>query len=145
MPVHRETRLLPHSCTQLFQLVLDIERYPEFVPGYLWAQVIQRSDTGMEVEQTVGIGAATVSFRSHAEFTEGRTTVIRAEEEPFRRLVVEWRFAPQEDGCRVEFGVDYQLHGPLAPLLAHWLVWVAPCLLDAFVRRARYLPLNGGA
>ena len=48
--------------------MLDIERYPEFVPGYLRAQVLRRGTDTLEVEQSVGVGPATVTFRSHAEF-----------------------------------------------------------------------------
>lgn len=136
MPDHCETRLLPFTAEQLFDLVLDIERYPEFVPGYGRARVVQRGESWLTVEQSLGIGPATVPFRSRAEFERPQHIVVQATDGPFRRLIVEWRFAPEPGGCRVTFRVEYLLHGLLAPLVGGWLELTAPHLLAAFARRA---------
>lgn len=136
MVEHRETRLLPHDCAALFDLVCDIERYPQFVPGYVRAQVLQRSDGYLRVEQAIGIGAAVITFHSEAELQRPGRITIHAADGPFKRLVVEWQFTPVGSHCRVEFCVAYQLHGVLAPLVSAWLKLTAPRLLDAFVQRA---------
>lgn len=139
MTVHRESRLLPFPCEQLFRLVLDIECYPDFVPGYSAARVLRREAAALEVEQSIGVGPAAVSFRSRAEFEPVRYISIQVVDGPFRRLQVEWRFTPHGAGCRVGFAVGYALQGPLVPLLGPWLEVTAPRLLDAFVRRAAVL------
>lgn len=126
-------------------LVLDIERYPEFVPGYQRAQVLRREADALEVEQSVGVGPATVVFRSRAVFVPLQRIAIHAVDGPFHRLAVEWSFTPQGSGCQVELSVDYELRGPSAPLLARWLKWSAPRLLDVFMQRAAQLNGQGPA
>jgi ribosome-associated toxin RatA of RatAB toxin-antitoxin module len=139
MPVQQTSRLLPYRDDQLFQLVLDIERYPEFVPGYRRARIVRRGDDALDVEQTVGFGPATFTFHSSAEFQQPSRIFIRATDGPFRRLDVEWRFVAEEGGCRVSAETHYQLHGLLAPVLAGWLDFLLPRLLDAFAARAAKL------
>ncbi len=139
MPVQQTSRLLPYRSDQLFRLVLDIERYPEFVPGYRRARIVQRGADALGVEQTVGFGPATFSFHSTAEFQVPTRIFIHATDGPFRRLDVEWRFADEEGGCRVSAQTHYQLHGLLAPVLAGWLEFLVPRLLDAFAARAAKL------
>ncbi len=136
MTKHSESRLLPYACEQLFELVLDVERYPEFVPGYLEAWVVERSARHLEVEQEVGMGPATIRFRSRAEVEGQRRIHVHATDGPFRRLELTWVFAADADGCRVEFTVAYRLQGPLAPIVESWLALTAPHLLEVFVRRA---------
>ncbi len=139
MVAQRQSRLLPFSCERLFFLVLDIERYPEFVPGYQRARVLRRDTDTLDVEQSIGVGPATATFRSRAVFAPLQRIAIHTDDGPFRRLAVEWRFTPQESGCRIEISVGYALRGPLAPLLTRWLEWSAPHLLDVFTRRAAQL------
>ena len=139
MSRHHVSRLLPYTCEQLFALVLDIERYPEFVPGYRAARV-QRSDAqALEVEQSAGFGPVIITFRSRAEFTAPTHIVIRASDGPFRRLDVTWRFEPESSGCRVSADIHYELAGLMASLLRGGLAMFAPRLLDAFARRAARL------
>lgn len=138
MRQHRESRCLPYSCEQLFALVLDIERYPDFVPGYRHARITRRGQDALEVMQTVGLGPATVSFRSHAEFTAPARIHVRATDGPFRRLEVEWHFAAEEPGCRVTALTSYQA-GLWLPWLDGWMALMAPRLLGAFAKRAELL------
>lgn len=139
MPVQQTSRHLPYRDDQLFQLVLDIERYPEFVPGYRRARIVRHGDDALDVEQTVGFGPATFSFDSTAEFERPSRIFIRATDGPFSRLEVEWRFVEEAGGCRVSAETHYQLHGLLAPVLAGWLDFLMPRLLDAFAARAAKL------
>ena len=105
MVAQSQSRLLPYPCERLFSLVLDIERYPEFVPGYLRAQVLRRGTDTLEVEQSVGVGPATVTFRSQAEFAPLQRIAFHSADGPFHRLAMEWSFARQGSGCRVGFSV----------------------------------------
>lgn len=139
MRQHRESRRLPYSCEQLFALVLDIERYPEFVPGYRHSRVTRRQPGMLEVTQTVGFGPASIAFRSRADYTEPLHVHIHATDGPFRRLEVEWQFVAEDGGCRVTALTHYQAGGLLASWVDGWLDLVAPRLLGAFAKRAAYL------
>ena len=57
---------LPFTCEQIFDLAADIERYPEFLPGWISARILSRAVDQLEVEQVLGIGPARVQFRSRA-------------------------------------------------------------------------------
>ncbi|GAB4298443.1 MAG: type II toxin-antitoxin system RatA family toxin [Thiohalomonadaceae bacterium] len=139
MSRHSVSRLLPYRREQLFDLVLDIERYPEFVPGYSRARILRREVDALEVEQHAGFGPATFRFRSRAEFVIPERIAIRALDGPFRRLDVNWHFLPQDGGCLVTAETHYELAPLLAPLLQGGLALLAPRLLDAFARRAAEL------
>lgn len=139
MSRHHVSRLLPYTCDQLYALVLDIERYPEFVPGYRAARILHREAQALEVEQSAGFGPLMLTFRSRAEFTAPVRIHIHASDGPFRRLEVTWQFTPHAGGCRVSADTQYELGGLLAPLLRGGLAVFAPRLLDAFARRAAQL------
>ncbi|MEA1937918.1 MAG: SRPBCC family protein, partial [Pseudomonadota bacterium] len=64
MAIHREHRRLPYSCKQIFDLVADIERYPEFLPWCLDARVFERKKTNFLAELHVGRGPIRERFTS---------------------------------------------------------------------------------
>jgi len=136
MASHQLSRVLPYPCRPLFDLVLDIERYPEFVPGYAAARVLRREDATLTVEQHIGLGPASFRFRSRADFLAHEHIFIRALDGPFRRFEVSWRFVSQEGGCRVTVETLYQPNRLLAPLLHGVMDAFGARLLDAFARRA---------
>lgn len=139
MSYYHQSRRLPYTCEQLFALVLDIEHYPEFVPAYHQARILQREVSMLEVEQVVGFGPVVLSFRSRAEYTAPTRIFIHASDGPFHRLDVTWSFMPEDGGCRVTAEIDYRPSGLLAPLLRGGLTLLASRLLDAFARRAARL------
>ena len=98
MSQHRVSRLLPYTCQQLYMLVLDIERYPEFVPGYRQARIVRHEVNALEVEQAVGFGPLGFRFRSRATYTAPSYIEVLASDGPFRRLEVRWEFAAEGAG-----------------------------------------------
>jgi len=136
MSRYHTRRLMPYSAAQLHAMVLDIERYPEFVPGYQGAAIEQRGEGHINVVQTIGVGPATVRFHSQARYEVSSLIHILAQDGPFKQLEVEWNFCDTDEGCEVEFLVEYHLHGLFAPLLRSWLQLTAPQLLAVFARRA---------
>ncbi len=136
MPSQRQSRILPYSCEQMFALALDIESYPEFVPGYRSTAVTSTGPQSLTVDQSVGLGPVQQRFHSEAWFERPNLIRIRANDGPFRALEVEWRFAPDPAGCRVDFEVSYRLASAGSFITSAWLGLVAPQLLETFVRRA---------
>ena len=96
---------LPYSAELLFELVLDVERYPEFVPGWHAVQILERNGNTLSVAQTFAIGPLTWRFTSHATFERPTRITIESTEQPFQRLVLDWHFRPLPDGCIVELDV----------------------------------------
>ncbi len=138
MTVHRERRLFPVAAERLYPLVADVERYPEFVPGWRKARVLERAGNEARVEQTLGLAGFPIRFTSRAFFDPPRRLQIRAESGPFRRLVIDWRFEPVEGGCRVELQVDFELGSLLLDRTARALLGtLGRRVMEAFESRAR--------
>ncbi len=133
-----EHRRLPLAQTALFDLVLDIERYPEFVPGYQKAAILSRQAQRLTVWQEIGMAGLQFRFRTTATFCRPEWVRIHTAQAPFREMTIDWRFQPEPpQACSVWFTLDYALRFGGLPG-THWLFkQMAAKTVDAFVRRAR--------
>lgn len=140
MPAHRQSRHVPYTVEQMFDLVADIERYPEFVPGYREAHVLSCDAGRLRVRQHIGFGAFSACFDSEAELERPHHICVRSHERPFHRLAIDWYFSREGDGCRVQCQAEFLLaDGLTAFALAPWLDLLARHLTAAFIRRAQVL------
>ncbi len=120
MKQYTEQLFQPYRCEDLFDLVADIESYPEFIPGWQSVRVLDSGDNWISVEQKIGLGPAHLDFTSRATLKRPQTIHIESTGRPFKRLCIDWHFSPRTSGCRVEFISSLQLtamHGLAAPLL----------------------------
>jgi coenzyme Q-binding protein COQ10 len=129
MPIYRETRVLPYSVDRLFDLIADVERYPEFLPWWHSARVRRRDGNTEYVDQVVGPSIAPFRFASTTVLERPDRIKTTSTERPFRRLEIHWTFAPAPQGsCAATFAVDYELRsGALQRLVG--------VIFDAAVRR----------
>ncbi len=123
MPSHHVERVLPYAPDQLFALVGDVERYPEFVPWItsLHAEPPRPAGEGVdELAAEAGVGFSflterfSTSVRRDAQARRIDVGLIRG---PFRRLANAWRFEPHPRGCRVVFDIDFQFKTRLLDVL----------------------------
>ena len=114
MPSHAESRSLPYSATQMYDLVGDVARYPQFIPWIIGARV--RSVTPMP-EGQVMLADLVVGFKMFRERFGSRVTLRPEMQEidteyidgPFKHLISHWRFRDREGGgCEVAFDVDFE-------------------------------------
>jgi len=119
MPGIRETRQLPYSAEQMFELVADVGRYPEFLPWIVATRV--RSDDGHEMvaDMLVGFKALREKFTSKViKDRPGRLEVIYVDG-PMRDLDNVWLFRPLEDGgCEIDFSVNFSFRNKMFEMLA---------------------------
>ena len=115
MPQFTTRRRVRHSCADMFDLVADVQRYPEFVPLCKDMKVRQRTPTGEGVE--IIVADMTVSFKLVRETFRSRVTLDRPKlqilveylQGPFSRMQNRWSFRPGGDEtCEVEFFIDYE-------------------------------------
>jgi coenzyme Q-binding protein COQ10 len=142
MPVHAEQRLLPYRPEQLFELVADIERYPEFLPWCLGARITRREETVIHADLIIG-------FRMIRERFKSRVTLDRAIHRidvayldgPFKYLRNHWIFEPMPGGAtRLDFFVDFEFRSALLSKLIGVLFNEAVRrMVAAFEGRARQL------
>ncbi|MFB2532465.1 type II toxin-antitoxin system RatA family toxin [Paracoccus sp. p4-l81] len=122
MPKHAETRQLPYSAQQMYDLVADVARYPEFLPWNSAARVRQATPQG---DGSVLVEAdLVISFKVFRERFGSRVRLwpdadpLRIDTEyldgPFRYLTSGWTFADRpEGGCDVAFHVDFEFRNPI--------------------------------
>ncbi len=135
MPEYREKLVQPFDCDDLFELVLDIESYPEFVPGWRAVRVLERGADWLRVEQRIGLGPVRMRFESQATFERPRSIRIESSSRPFRRLCIEWRFAGDADGCRIEFDASLSMLA-MNRFATPLLELMGSSVIAAFKRRA---------
>lgn len=119
MPRHHETRELPHSAEQMFALVTDIARYPEFLPWVIALRVRSDSEQEAIADMIVGFKGLRESFSCRVHKERPRIVTVSYIDGPMKHLENEWHFAPLETGgCRVDFMVDFSFRSRVFETLA---------------------------
>jgi coenzyme Q-binding protein COQ10 len=141
MPQHAERRLLPYSAEQLFDLVADVERYPEFLPWCLAARVKRREDNVVVAELVIGFKMVRERYTSRIVLDRPRRIEVGYEEGPFRHLANHWTFEPAPGGgCYVDFFIDFEFSSRLLNRIIGPLFDEASRrMIAAFETRARRL------
>ncbi len=136
-----ETATLPFDCRQLFELVADIERYPDFLPGWLSARILAREGGQLRVEQVLQAGPARLRFRSRAQLQPCSRIHIETLDGPLRGSRIEWRFTALDGGrCQLQLHSRLAASNPLLELPLQWLAGgTGRRLLPLFEQRARRL------
>ena len=141
------TKLIGHPWSDLFNLVLDVKSYPQFVPHCHDVRLLSRKtpEPGMTVivsRMTVGFSALEVGYSNRTTGDAiGRKISVDAADGPLRFLTAHWRFEPQDEThTRVHFSVNYEFSNPvLAAVASRVFAAMFGKILDAFERRARRL------
>lgn len=113
MPTHAEKRTLTYTPDQMFALVADVGKYPEFLPWCAGARVLTRTETELTANLTIGFGPFRESFTSRVTLDRPSRVTVKYENGPFRYLNNQWSFEPDPRGCRVNFFVDFEFRSRL--------------------------------
>jgi coenzyme Q-binding protein COQ10 len=108
MPTHAERQIVPYRPEQLFDLVADVGKYPEFLPWCAAARVRHRTPVELVADVTVGFGPFRESFTSRDTLERPNHIRVRYENGPFRYLNNQWDFIPHDQGCEVDFFIDFE-------------------------------------
>jgi coenzyme Q-binding protein COQ10 len=119
MPRHSETRHLPYSPEQMFNLVADVARYGEFLPWVAAVRVRSNSETEMVADLVVGFKALREKFTSRVIKQASESIHVDYLEGPLSHLTNDWKFRPDgEGGCFVDFTVDFAFRSRIFEALA---------------------------
>ncbi len=137
MPTHAERRVVGYRPEQIFDLVADIGKYPDFLPWCLGARVRAQSEREVVADLTIGFGPFRESFTSRVALERPLLIRVRYENGPFRYLNNQWRFAPDPRGTHVDFFVDFEFRSRLLQA-AIGVVFneAVRRMVNAFLRRA---------
>lgn len=113
MPTHAEQRVIPYSAEQLFDLVADVGKYPEFLPWCVRSVVRSRTEHELLADLTIGFGPFRESYTSRVTLERPSRIVVGYERGPFKHLRNVWTFTPEGQGCRVDFFVDFEFSSRL--------------------------------
>ena len=146
MPSHSETRHLPYTADQMYALVADVARYPDFLPWTAAARV--RSVTPQGDGSKVMEADLVISFKVFRERFSSRV-VLRPEERrieteyldgPFHHMRSDWQFHDASGGCEVSFDVDFAFRNRILQKAADvFFLEAMRRIVGAFERRAQAL------
>lgn len=149
MPSHSETRTLPYSAQQMYDLVADVARYPEFLPWCAAARVRKRTDQGdhevMEADLVISFKVFRERFGSRVLlWPDDRKIETSYLDGPFRHMHSTWAFREREGGCEVDFHVDFEFRNALLQSVIGLVFNDAmQRIVRAFERRAEALYSKG--
>ena len=133
------TALVPYTPAQMFALVADIERYPEFVPWVVGAKVLKRDENGVIGQLEMERAGLREKFTTRNVFEEPVRMSLALVEGPFRLLDGLWTFDALGDrGTKIRLNIRFEFSNPLtAMLLSRAFEKSCADMVDAFVLRAR--------
>lgn len=119
MPKHSETRHLPYTPEQLFDLVADVRRYPEFLPWVVAVRVRSDKETETVADLAVGFKALKETFTSRVIKQRAREIEIDYVDGPLKYLHNNWKFESDgQGGTNIHFTVDFAFKSRMFELLA---------------------------
>jgi coenzyme Q-binding protein COQ10 len=141
VPTHAERRVLRYTPEQLFALVADIEKYPEFLPWCVGARIRRRDGNTILADLVIGFKMVRERFTSKVVLAPSSRIDVAYSEGPFKYLTNHWVFEPTPDGgCSIDFFVDFELRSKMLQALIGLVFNEAvQHMVDAFEKQAREL------
>lgn len=145
MPSHTEQQVSPYTPKQLFDLVVDIEKYPEFLPWCRAARILERGENEFLGELVISFAHITENYTSRVtltppqENTAGSIDVVMVKG-PFEHLTNNWKFTPTENGTIIDFALDFKFRSRiLEKLIGSLFSKATNKMVSAFKKRAEEL------
>ena len=137
MTTINRSALVPYSANRIYELVLDVGSYPEFLPWCVGGSVA--TQTAVEQVATVKIrkGPLNTQFTTRNSLQSGQSIDVSLIEGPFKTLEGGWYFKPlSADACKVEMTMNFDFGGPAGMLMKPIFAQICESLLGAFLARA---------
>ncbi|MBA3479923.1 MAG: type II toxin-antitoxin system RatA family toxin [Lautropia sp.] len=141
MPIVKKNALVPFPAARMFDLVAEVEEYPEFLPWCGGTQIHQRTEEGMVATIRIAYRGLSQSFTTENRHDRPNRIELTLRDGPFSRLHGVWTFkAITPQACRIDLELDYEMRsGLIAQLLGPVFEQIAQTMVDAFVDRAEAL------
>jgi ribosome-associated toxin RatA of RatAB toxin-antitoxin module len=131
--------LVHHSASQMFDLVADVEKYPQFMPWCGGATVSSRDDCGMQASITISLAGLKQTFTTRNTHHYPECIELELVDGPFSVLTGKWQFiALSEDACKILFTLNYSFSSrTLEALVGPIFNRIATSFIDSFTQRAQ--------
>jgi ribosome-associated toxin RatA of RatAB toxin-antitoxin module len=139
MTVVQKSALVKFSALQMFELVNDIESYPQFLPWCSGSRIIKRGDDFVEAELLINKGGFKKSFSTRNRIDLGGKITVSLLDGPFSHLEGVWNFMPlREDASKISLDLEFEMSSKLASL-AFGAVFNQICntMVSSFTSRAK--------
>jgi coenzyme Q-binding protein COQ10 len=138
MARYNASTVVPFTPEQMYNLVVDMDRYPEFLPWCAQARKYECTDTSFKSEMTFAFKAIRETFYTIDRVEVNRRITITMTSGPFRHLESEWQFTPIEGGTKVDFFIDFNFKSKLIDLTIGPVFGEASRrMVEAFKQRAQ--------
>ena len=145
MPKASVKRLIDCKKEQLIDLVLDIEKYPDFVPFCLWSKIYEKKDKGDQLlivaDLTIGKGPFKDTYKSDVKFNKNEDSIyVTNLDGPLKHLENKWHFKQENNFTEISFDVDFELKNDfLNIIMTKSFQFGLDKIADAFQKRAEQL------
>jgi len=141
MHCFEETRVIDVSAQTMYNLVMDIEAYPAFVPWVSHTTILSHGESELRAEVGIDLAGLKHAFKTIDRFTPKTAVEIELLSGPFRFLESTWSFeALSEKSCRVSFAIEFQFESAFLDMVASPLFGAAcKTMVKTFERRAHSL------
>ncbi|MCO6413468.1 MAG: type II toxin-antitoxin system RatA family toxin [Thiogranum sp.] len=139
MTTINKSALVPYSPAQMFDLVDNIDAYPEFLPWCRSTRVISRDEDLVRATIELSKGGVDKAFTTANRNQKNKMIEIRLVDGPFKRLDGFWRFDPLGDeGCKISLDLEFEFSSRmLGMVVGPVFSQIANSLVDAFQKRAK--------
>lgn len=138
MPCHIEQQYSPYTPQQLFDMVSDVAKYPEFLPWCRAARILQRRENEFLGELVISFAHLTESYVSRVVLNAPHAIDVTLVRGPFEYLSNQWRFSPAtQGGTMIDFQLDFKFRSKmLEKLIGGLFARATQKMVDAFQKRA---------
>ncbi|MES2729610.1 MAG: type II toxin-antitoxin system RatA family toxin [Pseudomonadota bacterium] len=141
MPTYAEQKFLPYTQAQLFSLVADVDKYPEFLPWCTACRTTRReSETVFFADLVIGYKLIRERIACRVEAVAPDSIHVAYLQGPLKHLSNHWRFIPQDGGCLIDFYVDFELKNAFFQgFMSMFFHEAIQRMVGAFEARAKHL------
>ena len=141
MPKYFKICRLPYSCESIFNLVADVESYPDFLPWCIATRIRSTDETHMSADMVIGFKMFREQFTSSVILIRPRNIQVEYENGPFKHLKNHWIFDTESEGnCLVDFSVDFEFSSQiLERAIGKVFTGAVQRMVSSFEKRAKIL------
>ena len=137
MPTHAEKKRLPYTPAEMFDLVADIEKYPDFLPWCVGTRIRSREGSLVVADMIIGYKMFRESFTSRVTLSKPDRIDVEYSDGPFKYLHNHWIFEPDGKGTCIDFFVDFEFKSRILQAMIGVVFGEAVrIMVNAFERRA---------
>ena len=137
MSLYSASRIIRQPQEVIFDLIADVERYPEFLPMWKSARILGRDGNSYTTEQMVGFGPIRERFRTQTVMVRPTLIEVTSTDRLFRNFFIRWDLEPAAGGCRAGIALRWEVRSRiLQKAIDLALPETAGKMIDSFERRA---------